>query len=256
MVESDAEPDLRDVIRAGHVSAIVGELKSGKEATVHLARGPEGLLVVKRYRPFTGRRVHTDPIYRQGQVFRDREARAFERRTRFGRRLAAETWIAAEFATLRRLGRARGLPVPRVLARVGACVVMEFIADEPGGEGPAPRLIDAPVQSSEARTLHAQIMLAVIGLFERHVVHADLSPYNVLLPAAALPPGGSEFSPRRRPILIDFPQAVDPRKNLAARDLLAHDVAQITAFFRRLDPAVSDNDLAARLWRRFESGLI
>lgn len=256
MVESDAELDLREVIRAGHAAAIVGELKSGKEATVYLARGPDGLLVVKRYRPFTGRRVHTDPTYRQGQVFRDREARAFERRTRFGRRLAAETWIAAEFATLRRLCRARDLPVPHVFARVGACIVMEFIADEPGGERPAPRLIDAPVQSSEARSLHAQIMLAVIGLFERHVVHADLSPYNVLLPAAALPPGGSEPSPRRRPILIDFPQAVDPRKNPAAHDLLAHDVKQMTAFFRRLDPAVSDNDLAARLWSRFESGLI
>lgn len=246
MPEDDFELDLSTLQRDGLITEIVGELKSGKEATVYLARSAPGFVAVKRFRAMAGRRFHTDATYRQGRLMSARDARAFDRRTRYGREYAQATWIAAEYGMLRRLGRASDLPVPRVLARVGACIIMEFIAATAGSERPAPRLVDTVIEPHEALSLHAEVMLAIIGMFARHVVHADLSPYNILMPAG---PGGSV-----RPMVIDFPQAVDPRKNPNARELLAHDVEQISLFFQRINPAVSDHNLAARLWGKFEQG--
>jgi len=246
MSEDDFDLDVRALRRDGLIAEIVGELKSGKEATVYLARSSSGLVVVKRFRALAGVRFHTDAIYRQGRVMSVRDARAFDRRTRYGRAYAWATWIAAEYGMLRRLGRGEELPVPRVVARVGACIIMEFIAESAGSERPAPRLVDAEIAPHQALRLHAEIMLAIIGMFARHVVHADLSPYNILMPVRER--GGAA------PMIIDFPQAVDPRKNPNAQALLAHDVEQVTGFFHRLDPAVSDHDLAARLWAKFEQG--
>ncbi len=246
MYEDDFDLDVSTLRRDGLIAEVLGELKSGKEATVYLARSDSGLVAVKRFRALAGVRFHTDATYRQGRVMSARDARAFDRRTRYGREYAQATWIAAEYGMLRRLGRAGDLPVPRVIARVGACIIMEFIAESAGSERPAPRLVDAAIEPQQAMRLHAEIMLALIGMFARHVVHADLSPYNILMPVHE--DGGAS------PIIIDFPQAVDPRKNPNARALLAHDVEQITLFFQRLDPAVRDNDLAARLWAKFEQG--
>lgn len=249
MREDDFELDLAELQREGVVTSIVGELKSGKEATVYLAQSPAGPVVVKRFRALSGRRFHTDARYRQGRQIRARDARAFDRRTRYGRAYAQATWIAAEYGVLRRLGRAGDLPVPRIHARVGACIVMEFIAQAPGSDHPALRLSDAAIDVALARRLHSQLMLAIIGMFERHVVHADLSPFNILLPRDSESAGAAA-----RPVIIDFPQAVDPRKNPAARELLVHDIEQVTRFFQRLDPDVTDNRLAERLWSRFVSG--
>lgn len=258
MTDDDFDLDLGAMQKQGLVTEIVGELKSGKEATVYLARSAAGLIVVKRFRAMAGRRFHTDAKYRQGRQMRDRDARAFDRRTRYGRQYAQNTWIAAEHGMLRRLGRAGAIPVPRVIARVGACILMEFIADTAGSERPAVRLVDAEVLAHEAARLHSRIMLAIIGMFERHVVHADLSPFNILMPhgsESAAGDSGADAAPMRfRPVIIDFPQAVDPRKNPNARELLAHDVGQVTRFFQRFDPKVADNDLAARLWATFERG--
>lgn len=246
MPDDDFDLDVSTLQRDGLIGEIIGELKSGKEATVYLARCASGLVVVKRFRAMAGRRFHTDATYRQGRLMSERDARAFDRRTRYGREYAQATWIAAEYGMLRRLGRAGELPVPRVIARVGACIIMEFIAESAGSERPAPRLVDALIEPNQATRLHAQVMLAIIGMFARHVVHADLSPYNILMPVRE---GGGAA-----PIIIDFPQAVDPRKNPNAQALLAHDVEQITGFFQRLDPVVSDHALAARLWAKFEQG--
>ncbi len=254
MNEDDFDLDLGAMRKQGMITEIVGELKSGKEATVYLAQAPSGLIVVKRFRAMAGRRFHTDAKYRQGRQMRERDARAFDRRTRYGRAYAQNTWIAAEHGMLRRLGRSGMLPVPRVIARVGACILMEFIAAAPGSERPAARLIDARLDPACAIRLHSEIMLAIIGMFERHVVHADLSPFNILLPDRESHAEAESAPAAPRPVVIDFPQAVDPRKNPNARELLAHDVEQVTRHFQRFDPNVVDNDVAARLWAKFEAG--
>lgn len=282
LATDDLQADIQLLLKEQLITDFIGELKSGKEATVYLARRGDRLLVIKHYRPMFGRHFANSPTYRQGRFMRSRDARAFVKRSKYGRRYAQASWIADEYATLKRLYR-RGVPVPEPLCMRGASILMEFIEEVPGSERPAPRLIDVELDQSAARTVHNQIMRAVITMLACNTVHADLSPYNILMPAqdAASPgssspssndspteeveastgeltevgaPGSGERLRRDRAIIIDFPQRVDPRRNRAAGDLLKHDIEQITVFCRRFNPQISDRNLGDRLWHEFMEG--
>src|ERR671922_232611 len=69
----------------------------------------------------------------------------------------------------------------------------------------------------------------------RDVIHGDLSPYNVLV-------WEDEIT------LIDFPQAVDPKKNRHAEPLLARDVERICDHFTRHGVALDARAIARDLW--------
>lgn len=284
LTTDDLQADIELLLKEQLITDFIGELKSGKEATVYLARRDDRLLVIKHYRPMFGRHFANSPTYRQGRFMRSRDARAFVKRSKYGRRYAQASWIADEYATLKRLYR-RGVPVPEPLCMRGASILMEFIEELPGSERPAPRLIDVELDQSTARAVHNQIMRAVITMLACNIVHADLSPYNILMPARdAESRSSSSSSPssndspteevdasmgeltevgasgtgerlrRDKAIIIDFPQRVDPRSNRAAGDLLKHDIEQITGFCRRFDPQISDRNLGDRLWHEFMEG--
>ena len=70
------------------------------------------------------------------------------------------------------------------------------------------------------------------------IVHADLSEYNVLVW-------------RGRPVVIDFPQAVDPRFNRNAYSLLQRDLANLYRHFERLGVRRDPRALSAALWERW-----
>jgi RIO kinase 1 len=69
----------------------------------------------------------------------------------------------------------------------------------------------------------------------RNVIHGDLSPYNVLVWDG-------------RVVVIDLPQAVDPRKNRHAHALLERDVERVCEFFGRFGVRQNAHRLAADLW--------
>lgn len=245
--ESDFEIDLQLFRDDELIDEVLGELKPGKEATVFLVRKGEEVLALKHYRPMLGRHFANSAKYREGRFMKARDARAFTRRSRYGREVAQGSWIAAEFGMAHRLHRA-GVPVPRPLAMRGASILMEFIPDSPGSKvTPAPRLSDHRPTAEEARIIHARVMQAIITMMTCNVVHADLSAFNVLVPADGA-------GRRVTPVIIDFPQAVDPRQNRAARELLAHDIDTITTYCRRFNPEIQDHDLLARLWHEFIEG--
>ena len=72
----------------------------------------------------------------------------------------------------------------------------------------------------------------------RNLVHADLSPYNVLLWEG-------------RVTVIDLPQAVDPRTNMNSRSLLLRDVDNLCRFFARFGIRADAERITSDLWRRF-----
>ena len=72
-------------------------------------------------------------------------------------------------------------------------------------------------------------------------VHGDLSAYNVICH-------------EQRPIIIDFPQAIDPRLNRSGAVLLARDVDRICRWGRKHGVDRSAERIASRLWRRFVTG--
>lgn len=94
---------------------------------------------------------------------------------------------------------------------------MELLGDE---EAVAPRLVDARLGAAQVVVAHEQLREELVLLLRAGMVHADLSPYNVLWW-------------RDRAWLIDLPQAVDVGLNGHALDLLHHDVTTMASWFAR-----------------------
>lgn len=215
---------------------VLGLLKTGKEAEVFLVerRTLDGrrsaVLAHKRYRPtkvgkgeleargFSRARSFTnDAVYHEGRKFRrSRDRRAVERMTDLGKRILAERWPAQEHETLVRAHDA-GVTVPYPVEPTGDGLLMQLLGDESAA---APRLVTARLDAAELRSAWDQFVDGIERLTGAGVVHADLSPYNLLWW-------------RDRLWFIDFPQAVDLVTNPNGFDLLHHDVTTMCTWFTR-----------------------
>jgi RIO kinase 1 len=69
----------------------------------------------------------------------------------------------------------------------------------------------------------------------RDVIHGDLSAYNVLVWEGRI-------------VVIDLPQAVDPKKNRHAEALLRRDIERICAHVARWGVRADPDALARDLW--------
>jgi len=136
--------------------------------------------------------------------------------------------------TLKLLHDARA-DVPEPIERVGPVILMEYIGD---AEHPAPVLLNVDLEVSEAGEIYRRILENVEIFLKQHRVHADLSAYNMLYWDDAV-------------TIIDFPQAVDPRYNDDAFDLLIRDLDNIGTYFAKqsvecVDPIAH----ALEIWRK------
>jgi RIO kinase 1 len=218
------------------IDEVLGVLKTGKEAEVFVVERRTAddqhrvLLAHKRYRPmkvgkgelegagFTRARSFTnDVVHHEGRRLRySRDQRAVERMTDYGKRLLAERWLGQELETLER-AFAAGATVPYPVEFTGDGMLMQLIGDELGA---APRLVNARLSSTEVATAYAQLLEELSLLTRASLVHADLSPFNVLWWEGRL-------------WIIDFPQAVDLVTNPHGFDLLHHDVTTMCTWFAR-----------------------
>ena len=226
----------------GWISHVVQGVKSGQEATVYCcAAGPSveaEFLAAKLYRPRTARSFRNDAVYQAGRVILDRRmARAFKKKTGTGREVQHALWIDHEWETLRRL-HAVGADVPTPIARTEGALLMTYYGD---ADGPAPRLQEVTLRPDEARFLFERLMRNVELWLANDTIHGDLSAYNVLYW-------------RGRATAIDFPQAVDPRFNPHAPDLLRRDGENLCRYFGRFGVRADGARIAGHLWRRFLRG--
>lgn len=217
-----------------------GILKTGKEADVHLVErtfgGRTNLLAAKRYRDAEERTFKDDARYRDSSAIREsRLRRAVERGTTKGRRFRADLWLANEFEVLSRLWLA-GAPVPYPVQRLGQELLLELIGDE---DATAPRLVHAGLDRQGLDGAWHQIVEAMHLFARLGVIHADLSPYNILVWEGRL-------------VVIDFPQAVDPIAHPDGVALLQRDVDNLAHWFGRrgvdADPGALLGSLVAELW--------
>lgn len=222
--ESIADDTIRRLIDSGHITEIVAELKSGKEATAYVARGPRGPVLVKLYRELEARSFKNDAVYREGQVVLDeRAARAMTGRSRKGLEMLQGMWVSAEYAHLWTLWRA-GLNVPEPLvgplpfdydATVPA-VLMRLIGTE---DSVAPRLSDARLTPAEAQSAWQQSVQGLADLLRLGYAHGDYSTYNLLWWENTV-------------IMIDFPQ-LTTRQNPNFSELLRRDAQSLATSFRK-----------------------
>jgi RIO kinase 1 len=227
------DPELQHLFERRKIDDLLGEVKGGKEATVYLVSGPDGLMAAKVYADLRVRGFRNDAVYRSGRWIGDsRIEKAIGQRTARGLEAQQDLWVLHEYLQLWELHDA-GLPVPKPLigpdkidlADAGRVVLMEYVGD---GDGPAPRLSDANLEPAEAADAFRQSLEIVRALNRLGKVHGDLSTYNLLWWQG-------------RVVLIDFPQMIDVATNQAAEELLVRDVANLCRSFRRLgvhaDPA-------------------
>lgn len=224
VADTDADPVLLNLYKLGHISELLGELKSGKEATVYLARGERGLIALKIYRDLEARSFKNDGLYTAGRAVGDeRMARAIKNRTAAGVKAQQALWTGAEYRMLWRLWQA-GLNVPEPLVGPGvkACaatapaVLMRFIGDE---DEAAPRLSEVVLSPEEAQVAWNGALDGMAGLLRLGLVHGDYSTYNLLWWEEHV-------------MMIDFPQVSD-RENPNFQKLLERDAESLSKSFLR-----------------------
>ncbi|MCP3906200.1 MAG: hypothetical protein GY715_21455 [Planctomycetes bacterium] len=242
--DADHVDAIAPFIEEGWLSDILYEVKSGKEATVFCcsggSRSPVPLIAAKVYRPIESRRFKNDAMYIGGRVHMARESRisrAVNSKSAFGRRVQYGTWMAEEWETLRVLHEA-GADVPEPLALGERAILMPFLGDE---TGPAPLLHEVTPDHATVVRIIDDLLWNVELMLDHDCVHGDLSPYNIMFHDG-------------RAIIIDFPQAIDPRLNGNGFTLLVRDLENLCRWAERLGVSRPAGKIASRLWERFVMG--
>lgn len=77
-------------------------------------------------------------------------------------------------------------------------------------------------------------------MLELNIIHGDLSPYNILVRNG-------------KPVIIDFPQAVDARYNIRGREMLERDILNVCRYCPdpRRPPEEEAARITERLWEPF-----
>lgn len=228
-------------IDEGLIESVIRPIKSGKEASVHLCRANpsttgESLVALKVFHPVDRRAFRDEALYRDGEFIKERRIRvAVEKRTAFGKEVAAAIWVDREWETLETLFAA-GANVPKPLMRSDDAILMTYIGDE---DDAAPQLRSYRPDPAEAKEMFRQVLRNVELFLYRNVIHGDLSPYNILVWDGQV-------------TVIDLPQAVDPRKNRHARGLLERDLYRVCEHFERFGVQRSADQLTADLWTAWQ----
>ncbi len=217
--EMSLEAVRADAIENGLVDEIIAVLGTGKETDVYLGLWKGAYLVLKVYR------LHRTP---------------HKKKTLIGYALDRMGAIAArEFTILQKAYRA-GVPVPTPARRVDNMFTMRFIGDE----AKAPLLKDTII--SDPSEVAEQAISLVEKLLDAHIVHGDLSEYNLLSWDGQL-------------FVIDFPQAVDLSSKMnrhiqveKAKPLLLRDLRNLETYFARYDTELHADAEYLRLVSRLE----
>ncbi len=231
--------ELEYFLEEGMITEVLYTLKSGKEATVYCCKAhPKmgvNLLAAKIYRSREHRNFKNDTIYQEGRVIlNQRSKRATEKKTGWGRKVQAAMWQGYEFETLQALHRA-GASVPKPYSQSQGAILMEFVGDD---QGAAPLLANVKLEPAQARILFDQLLFNVRLWLSCNYIHADLSAFNILY-------WGEKLT------IIDFPQAIDPRFNPHAADLLARDLQNVCRQFSRYGLEADPVRIAKKFWEQF-----
>jgi RIO kinase 1 len=233
--------EIRTFFEDGWIDEVLFPVKSGKEATVYCCGANPGrgetFFALKAYRPRQDRNFRNSAIYQEGRILGDaRTTRAVKNKSRFGRAVEFGGWLHHEFAMLSLL-HAAGAAVPRPFLVAGNAMLLEFIGEE---GRPAPQLCSVRLSAVMAETLLEQALRNIEIMLSCHVVHGDLSAYNMLYAAGYL-------------CVIDMPQSIDARTNPNAKTLLTRDVANVCRYFASQGADAEPGTFASELWNLYQS---
>jgi len=196
---------LYDMMTGGIIDSVRFPISTGKEGNVFYAEDEDGdPVAIKIFRTSTstfkrvGRYIEGDPRFKG---------------LTGNRRKLIYAWANKEYRNLQRYYDAE-IPVPEPIAYDKNCLVMEYIGNE---NGPAPQLKD--VQLEDPNDTYDEVVSFIIdGYQEAHLVHGDLSEYNILMLDG-------------EPILIDCGQAVTA-DHFNSKEFLIRDINNVNRFFK------------------------
>ena len=202
VIDLNTAKQLKRLQISGFIGAITGTIASGKESGVFLAElGPDGEehckehlikspIVIKIFRTST---LNFKKITRY--IYGDRRFRKHSKKIRH----IIKLWAAKEFSNLQRSSLAK-ISVPKPILVKNNILLMELL----GKDGkPYPILKYTP--KAYTKSTLTQILDQTKLLFQRAgLVHADLSPFNILM--------GNQtpfFIDMSQSVLISHPRALD-----------------------------------------------
>ena len=206
-----------DFMTAGYIDSVHYPISTGKEGNVFYVTDEDG-------DPFALK------IYRTSTSTFKRVAKYIEGDPRFrgitgNRWKMIYAWTNKEYRNLQRYME-NGIRVPEPVEFDKNCLLMEYIGDK---KGPAPQLRNTVMKKPNS-TYKDVVGFIVDGYKKAHLVHGDLSEYNILL-----------F--RDKPILIDCGQALTA-DHFNAKEFLMRDISNVNRFFRSRDiDTIDDNEL-------------
>ena len=232
---------LLPLLEEGLIDEVIGQLMSGKEATVYVVRSGNSTRCAKVYKDAKQRSFRQSASYREGRTVKNsRQARAMEKGTRYGRQMQEEAWQNAEVDALFRLANA-GVRVPQPYICTDGVLLMELVVDAEGDV--APRLNDVDMTEARALEVHALLLNQVVRMLCAGVIHGDLSEYNILMAADG-------------PVIIDLPQAVDAAGNNEAASMLQRDVDNLMTYCGQFAPQLLNTSYGKEIWALFEAGAL
>ena len=232
---------LQPLLDDGVIDEIIGQLMSGKEATVYTVRCGSEVRCAKVYKEAAKRSFKKAAQYQEGRKVRNtRRARAMDKGSKYGRKQQEETWQNAEVDALYLLANA-GVRVPKPYGCFDGVLLMELVSDDEGNV--APRLGDVSMDEEQALEDHAIVMQYVVMMLCAGSVHGDLSEFNVLV---------DDYGP----VIIDLPQAVDASANNNAEVMLARDIANMTTYYGQFAPQLLGSNYAKEIWALYEDGAL
>ncbi|NOQ54508.1 MAG: phosphotransferase [Thermoplasmata archaeon] len=207
-------------MKKGIVDTVEHPISTGKEANVFLAITPKGeTIVVKIYRTSTA-------DFRGIEEYIMGDPRFPGRRS--NKRQVIYAWARKEFLNLR-LAHNNGVPVPKPIDFYKNVLAMEYVGTE---EMAAPEV--RQVKLEDPQTFFDQVIDAVSLLLNKaHLVHGDLSEYNILVRDGS-------------PVLIDMGQAMMERHG-RAKELLDRDCRNVARYFNRLGVETSPEEVRERI---------
>ena len=229
------------LVEEGLIDEVMRQLMSGKEATVYVVRCGDEIRCAKVYKEADKRSFHQAVAYQEGRrVKNSRQARAMEKGTKYGRKMAEETWQNAEVEALYRLAAA-GVRVPKPFICFEGVLLMELVTGADGNA--APRLNDVELTRELALAYHKALLRQVVLMLCAGVIHGDLSEYNILVDAEG-------------PVIIDLPQAIDAAGSSVASSMLERDVSNLATFFAPTLPELTGSQYGLEIWNLYEAGLL
>ncbi|MDD1673623.1 MAG: serine protein kinase RIO [Methanomicrobiales archaeon] len=205
------------------ITAIGGVISTGKEANIFYGERDAFTLAIKIYlirtANFKAMTEYIDGDPRFANIRRSRKDLVF-------------AWTRKEYSNLIRAHEA-GVPVPEPQGFDRNILLMQFLGE---GDLPYPQLRIAKIE--EPAAIYRDILEYVETLFrEAHLVHGDLSEYNILL--GDIP----YFIDMGQSVTLDHPRALY---------FLSRDITQVNRFFRHYCDVIEEKEIFDRITQGME----